>query len=140
MTTLSYKAVKDALKTILGTVTQISVVYDGEKPKLVKFPAACVSAKGHVAQLHDTVSNSKTYQHFVRIYFQTNQEQDADYEDVLESVADAAITALEHDLTLGGTCDWSLPTSGDWRGSPTAKEVPVKYIEIVVTSRARVVR
>ena len=138
--TLSYKSVKDAIITILRTVSAISVVYDGEVPKLVKFPAACVSARGHVASLHDTVSNLKTYQHFVRIYFQTNQEQDADYEDVLEGVADSAIAALEHDLTLGGTCDWSLPTSGEWRANPTAKEVPVKYIEIVVTSKARSIR
>ena len=140
MTTLSYKAVKDALVAILQGVTQIKVVYDGERPKLDKFPAACVSAKSHTATLHDTVSNSKTYQHFIRIYFQTNSTTDADYEDVLEQVADAAIAALESNLTLSGTCDWSLPTSGEWRSSPTAKEVPVKYIELVVTSRARVVR
>jgi hypothetical protein len=103
-----------------------------------QFPAACVSAAGHTAELHDTVSNRKHYQHFVRLYFRTDENNDADYEDVLESVADDVISALEHDVTLGGVVDWSLPTSGTWGHGE--KETPVRYLEITVQSEGRVVR
>lgn len=133
-----YKPIKDAIVTILGTVSSLKVVYGKEEKALAKFPAATVSAKEHVAEFHDTVANLKTYSHFVRLYFRTDEANDPDYEDVIESVADDVITALEHDITLGGAVDWSLPTSGVWKNGE--KETNVRYLEIVVASRARVVR
>ena len=59
-------------------------------------------------------------------------------EDVLENVADEVIAALEHDVTLGGVVDWSLPTSGTWGHGE--KETPVRYLELIVQSEGRVVR
>lgn len=138
MSTLAYKPVKDAIVTILQTVGSLKVVYPKEEKELADFPAACVSAKEHSAELHDTTANLKTYQHFVRLYFRTDEKNDKDYEDVLESVADDVIAALEHDITLGGVCDWSIPTSGVWKNA--VKETEVRLLEIVVASRARVVR
>lgn len=134
----NYKTTKDALVTILQTVSSLKVVYGKEEKALAAFPAACVSAKGHTAELHDTVSNRKHYQHFVRIYFRTDEANDPDYEDVLESVADDVIAALEHDVTLGGVVDWSLPTSGIWRN--VEKEGPVRCLELTVQSEGRVIR
>lgn len=140
MSTFGYKNIKDAIVTILGTVSSVEAVYGKEEKKLVQFPAACVSAKQHTAELHDTVSNRKHYEHYVRVYFRTDETNDADYEDVLESVADDVIAALEHDITLGGAVQWSIPTSGVWKADLNTKETPVRLIEIVVRSEARVVR
>jgi|SRR5882724_10699578 len=133
-----YKPIKDAIVAILGTVPSLNVVYAKEEKAIKKFPAATVSAKEHTAELHDSVANSKTYYHFIRLYFRTDETNDADYEDVLESVADSVIAALEHDLTLGGVVDWSLPTSGVWKYGD--KETNVRILEITLASRARVVR
>lgn len=133
-----YKSVKDALVTKLQAVTSLKVVYGKEEKAIAQFPAACVTAKAHTAQLHDSVANLKKYQHTINLYFRTDETNDADYEDVLESVADDVITALEADLTLGGVVDWSLPTSGNWRWA--SKETNVRVLEITFTSQARVVR
>lgn len=133
-----YKTIKDQLVAILQTVSSLKVVYGKEEKAIKQFPAACVSAKEHSAQLHDTVSNLKQYQHYVRLYFRTDEQNDPDYEDVLESVADDVISVLEHNLTLNGVVDWALPTTGTWRN--VAKESPVRMLELVITSKARVVR
>ena len=133
-----YKTIKDQLVAILQTVSQLQVVYGKEEKAIKQFPAACVSAKEHQAQFHDTVSNLKQYQHFVRLYFRTDEGNDPDYEDVLETTADAVIAAIEHNLTLNGVVDWAIPTSGSWRN--VLKETPVRMLEIVVTSKARVIR
>ncbi len=138
MSNFGYKPIKDAIVAILSTVSELKAVYGKEEKAIKQFPAACISAKEHQAELHDTVANLKSYQHYVRLYFRTDERNDPDYEDVLEITADAVITALEHDLTLGGTVDWAMPTSGLWRN--VEKETPVRMLELVVTSKARVVR
>ena len=133
-----YKPIKDAIVTVLGTVPSLKVVYGKEEKAIAQFPAATVSAKEHQASLHDTVANDKTYFHFIRLYFRTDEINDADYEDVLESCADDVIAALEHDLTLGGVVQWSLPTQGQWRN--VTKETNMRCLEITFASRARIVR
>src|SRR5258706_4702 len=42
-----YKTIKDALVSTLGSVASLKIVYGKEEKALSKFPAACVSAKGH---------------------------------------------------------------------------------------------
>lgn len=133
-----YLPVKNAIVAILETVGSLKVVYGKEEKILGQFPAACVSANGHTAEFNDLAANKKSYQHIVRIYFRTDEANDPDYEDVLESVADDVIAALEHDVTLGGVAHWSLPTSGNWLFGE--KEVPVRILELIVESKARVVR
>ena len=133
-----YKPIKDQIVSILGSVSNLAVVYGKEEKSIKLFPAACVSAKEHTAELHDTVANLETYQHYIRLYFRTDEANDPDYEDVLETTADAVIAAIDHNLTLNGTVDWCVPTSGVWRFAE--KESPVRMFEIVVTSRARIVR
>jgi hypothetical protein len=135
---LDIKAAIVAKLQPLVTAGTIKVLYGKEEKQLAQFPAVCVSNKGHTAELHDTVSNRKHYQHYVRVYFRTDEDNDADYEDVLSEVADAVIYELEHDLTLGGVADWSLPTSGEWKF--VEKETPLRCLELVVQSEARVIR
>ena len=138
MSNFGYKPIKDAIVTILQGVSSLKVVYGKEEKAIKDFPAACVSAREHSAELHDTVANLKMYSHHIRLYFRTDETNDPDYEDVLEQTADSVIAALEHDLTLGGVVDWSMPTSGVWRN--VEKETPVRMLELTLVSKARVVR
>src|SRR4051812_13105403 len=112
MPAFNYKNTKDAIVTILQGVSSLKVVYGKEEKAVKQFPAACVSASGHQNAFHDLAGNDKTYHHYVRIYFRTDEQNDPDYEDVLERVADDVIATLEHNITLNGSCDWALPTSG----------------------------
>src|SRR5690349_20600860 len=109
-----YVPVKNALVAVLQGVSSLKVVYGKEEKVLGQFPAACVSASGHENAFHDLAANDKTYHHYVRIYFRTDEANDPDYEDVLESVADDVIDTLEHNVTLNDVCDWALPTAGNW--------------------------
>jgi len=137
-----YKPVKDGIVAILNTLKPdvLKEVYTKEQKELTAFPCTTIEAKEDSADFHDTVSNLKVYQHFVRIYFRTDEKNDPDYEDVLETAVDAVKAALEHDITLGGICDWAMPTSGIWKGDPNTKNTPVRFYEMTVTTKARVVR
>jgi hypothetical protein len=133
-----YKTVKDAIVTTLQGVTSLKIVYGKEEKAIKKFPAACVSAKEHNNIYNDLAGNSRSVVHYIRLYFRTDETNDPDYEDILESVADEVINALEHDVTLGGACEFTKPTNGVWGNAD--KEVPVRMLEITLESRKREVR
>lgn len=133
-----YKSIKDQLVLICQNVASVKVVYGKEEKLLKQFPAVCVTAKEHTAEFHNSVSNMKQYQHYVRIYFPVDEHNSADYEDVLEKTADDVIVAIEHNLTLNGSVDWAVPTSGVWKAGN--KEVATRMLEIIVTSKASVPR
>lgn len=138
---MGFKTIKDQIVAILQTVSELEVVYGKEEKAIAKFPAACVSAKEHSSRFYTVGSggrNERQYQHYVRIYFRTDESNDADYEDVLESVADKVVQAFESNTTLNGSCNWSIPTSGIWRFGE--KETPVRIFELVITSTAVVKR
>ncbi len=136
-----YKTIKDQLVAILGGVSSVKVVYGKEEKKLADFPAVCISAKQHSSQ-YDSVGTSgvnlREYEHFVRVYFRTDEENDPDYEDVLEGVADDVVSALEQNVTLNSVCDYSIPVTGVWRFGN--KEVPVRIFELIVRATVRIRR
>jgi hypothetical protein len=72
------------------------------------------------------------------VYFRTDETNNPDYEDVLESVADDVINALEQNITLNNTCLYFIPVSGIWKDGQ--KENPVRYIEIVLASTIQAAR
>jgi hypothetical protein len=129
-----YIPIKNALVAVLQTVGSVAVVYGKEEAAPTSFPAACVSAKDYVSNYESLGShglNKRIYQHYIRLYFRIDEKNDADYEDVLESTADDVLAALESNtnLNLGGTCDYSIPMSGQWLDG--VKETPVRCFEIV---------
>ncbi len=133
---MGYKTIKDQLVTILQGVTSLKVVYGKEEKAVKQFPAACVSAKEHTSDFSSVGiggTNERVYKHFVRIYFRTDEANDPDYEDILENVADDVISAIEHNVTLNGACEYAIPTSGVWRFAD--KESPVRLLELVVSAR-----
>lgn len=136
-----FKLIKDQLVIIVDSIVEIKVVYGKEEKTLKQFPAACISAKENTAEYHsvgNSGSNKRTYQHYIRLYFRTDETNDPDYEDILESVADKLIDKLDTNITLNGTCNYSIASNGAWRFGE--KEVPVRVFELVVTSTAHVRR
>jgi hypothetical protein len=138
---MAYKPIKDQIVAVLQGVSSVASVSGKEEKKLTNFPAACVSAKEHSSEYHTIGSggaNKEIYQHFVRLYFRVDETNDPDYEDILESVADDVIAALRHNITLNGSCDYSLPVSGVWMEGE--KETPVRVFEIVEQATLHVTR
>ncbi len=138
---MGYKTIKDQIVAILQTVTELEVVYGKDEKALKLFPSACVSAKEHTSRFYTVGSggrNERQYQHYVRLYFRTDEVNDPDYEDILESVADKVVQAFESNITLNGVCNWAIPTSGIWRFGE--KESPVRIFELVIASTAVIKR
>ena len=141
MTTWGYKTIKDKLVELLGEVTEIKVVYGKEEKAVGQFPAACVSAISHYSRFDSMGSsgtNERVYNHLINVYFRVDENNDADYEDVLEGVADAIIAKLETDPTLGDTIEYGLPSSAVWHFGE--KETPVRVFEITFTSTVHIRR
>ncbi|HEX2910389.1 MAG TPA: hypothetical protein VH186_06240 [Chloroflexia bacterium] len=138
MSTFGYKSVKDQLVAVLQGVSSLKAIYGKEEKKLTQFPAACVSAKEHSEEYHSMNANKRQLQHIIRIYFRTDEANDPDYEDVLETVADEVIAALVHNITLNNSCDYSIPISGQWTYGE--KETPTRVFEIIELSTGHVIR
>jgi hypothetical protein len=140
---MKYKAIKDQLVTVLNTVTSLNAVYGKDAKELDNVPAACVFAKGHGSEFHTVGSggaNNTTYEHYIMVYFPTDEKDDADYEDVLTTTADDVLTALTHagGATIAGVWDYALPISGNWRFGD--KEVNERVFEIVFQSTVHLTR
>ena len=136
-----YKPIKDQIVAILQGVSSLKQVYGKEEKAPADFPAACISAKEHTSSFSSVGTggvNKREYHHFVKIYFRTDEKNDADYEDILESTADDVIAALEANITLNDTCEYAVPTTGAWRFG--TKQVPVRFLELTVTATVRVKR
>lgn len=136
-----FRTIKTQLVSILQTVSSVMVVYGKEEKELKQFPAVCISGddyQGEYLSIGTGGSNQETYQHIIRIYFRTDEANDPDYEDILESVVDDVIAVLRHNITLNGSCDWSLPISGRWDFG--TKEVPVRFFELKENATKIVIR
>lgn len=135
MSMTGYKPIKDALVTILGAVSGVQVVY-GKEPKAVgNFPAIAVSAKSD-AESYRSIgpggTNEVQYQHFVRVYFRTDEQNDPDYEDICTTIVDSVKQTLRANITLNGSCNYSIPVAGQWAYGE--KESPVRIYELTVNS------
>src|SRR5947199_102090 len=104
MANTGYKPIKDQIVAVLQGVSSLKVVYGKLEKAFSGYPAACVFAKEHMSEYQTQGGvggrNKRVYQHFIHIYFRTDENNDSDYEDVLESTADDVIAALEHNMTL----------------------------------------
>ena len=141
MSSPGYKPIKDAIVSILGTVSSLKVVYGKEEKAIKKFPAACVSAKEDIEDFNSVGeggSNEARYQHYIRLYFRTDEANDPDYEDILETCADDVKQALRSNITLNGTCEYAYPASGAWLDGQ--KEVPVRVYQITQASAVHIKR
>ncbi len=130
-----YKSIKDQIVAVLSGVTSLKHVYSKDPKSVEQYPSAGVFAMGHTGRFDSmglSGTNERVVQHVIRLYFRTDETNDPDYEDVLETVADDVLKALEANVTLNGSCEYSLPTTGNW--SYGQKETPVRIFDIVQTS------
>ena len=136
-----YKPIKDAIVSILGGVTGLKIVYGKEEKAIKQFPAACVSAQGD-DEAFDSIGSSGTNEvnirHIIRVYFRLDEQLDKDYEDILETVVDDIKQALRSNVTLNGTCEYSVPSFGQWRTG--MKETPVRVYELTNTANVHLRR
>ena len=132
-----YSSIKDAIVTILGNVTSLKVVYGKNAKALLQFPCACVYADSDSEEFNSIGtggSNEMTVKHHIDIHFRTDEGNDPDYEDILESVADDVKQALRSNVTLNSTCEYAVPAEGTWHYGE--KETPTRVYSI--TTRASV--
>ena len=141
---MSYVTLAAAIQSLLQTIPAIKVVYDYEPKELASedlsggYPAATVSALSHANAFNDIPANRRQYSFMVRLYYSTADGRDSDAETTLRSVVDGVITTLEHDVTLGGACDWARPTEGNW--SYQEREIPLRVVEVTIECMKRALR
>lgn len=128
-----YYDIANGIKTILDTVTELKAVYANEPDLLEKYPAAAVLTRGHRDSVHDTAANRRNYIFNIRIYYRADILEDA--ENILRKVVDKVLSALEADITLGGTCDFHQATNGDW--DYANKDVPVRVAVLTIEATVR---
>jgi hypothetical protein len=51
---------------------------------------------------------------------------------------DSIILTLEHDVTLGGSCEWAKPTDASW--SFQEREIPLRAVDLTIECHKRVLR
>lgn len=133
---MGYVSITSAIVSVLNGVSGIEVVYNHEPKELKQYPAATVTALSHANVFEDLAANKRVYQHKIILYYRTDVAADA--ESILQALADAVITAIEHDTTLGSTVDIANPSTGKW--AYQQRELPVRLVEITISSMQRVVR
>jgi hypothetical protein len=133
---MSYTNIRAGIVSLLQTIPEIQEVYNYEAKELAKYPSATVTNLSHKNLFADTARNRRQYSFMIRLYFRTDQPQDA--ETVLSSIADAVITKIESDITLNSTCDFAEPLEGKWLYQE--REIPVRVVEIAVTAVKQVFR
>lgn len=133
---MGYVAIKSKLIELLGAVAGIESLYDHNPNSLAPYPAATVTALGHTDRFHDTAANVRAFQFLVRLFYRTDEDQDA--EAILTDLTDKVIQQLEANVTTPGVWDIARPTTAVFRSGEG--EVPVLVSEITVTIEQRVNR
>lgn len=133
---MTYVDVGAAIETVLGTISELNIVYEYEAKQLKKYPAATVSASSHTDVFNDTASNLRTFVFTIRLYYRTDTDEDA--ESILRELTDRVIVAIETDTTLASTADFTLPTEGRWLF--IEREVPVRVVELTVQAVIHIAR
>lgn len=134
---MSYQTIKPKIIEILNTIADIAVVYNHDAKAFSKYPCATVSYSGHQNDFHDLAANRRTYNFTIRVYYETTDAAKA--EEMVGKIADLIIAAIEADVTLGGTCDWAIPTEGKMLYA-TDRDPALRLIEITVSARKRMAR
>lgn len=133
---MTYTAIAGGIKNILDGVTGLAVAYDHEPKELLQYPAATLTALSHADAFADLAANNREFVFTIRVYYRTEDASSA--ERVVRSIVDDIIAAIESDVTLRGTCDYAKPTGGTWAFGE--REVPVRYCQITIAAKKRVMR
>ena len=135
---MSYTSIGTAIYNKINGIkvsAGIASLYQQNEKALTQYPAVTISAGGHESSFSDTAANMRIYTFMVRIFVRL--ESDSTAESQIRSIADAVVTALEGDTTLGGACEWTDPA--DAIITEQNAEIPVKVCEMTLKCYKRVV-
>lgn len=133
---MGYISIKTEIMTKLQALTEINNLFDEEPKELGAYPAVAVTFMGHQDTPHDTAGNVRVFQFMVRGYYPTDVANDA--EAILGDLADKIIAALEADVTLNGSCDYTRATEGKFLYQE--REIPLRIVEITISAVKRLNR
>ncbi len=133
---MTYVSISGQIKTLLESITELNAVYDYEEKNLQKYPCATITAVAHKNEFVDLAANKRRFTFIIRLYNRTDSASDG--ERIMKIVADKVMQKIESNVTLGGSCDFAIPSEGKWGYQD--REVPVRVCEITVEALKRVNR
>jgi hypothetical protein len=129
-------AIGQALKSKIQALTDLSVTYLTEERELLQYPAVTIMTNGWKSSFADTARNNNEYYFYIRLYYRNDNIPNA--EATMRDLADKIFSALTADLSLNGTCDYSLPAMG--RPLQARRETDVYVHLISLTAYKQVFR
>lgn len=134
---MSYTNISKQIIEVLKTVNGLNAVYEHNEKNSEKFPYAIVLPESHDDTFNDTSSNVRSFTFNIFIIATTTDAQDS--ERIMRVLVDDVISKLEGNVKLNNSCDYSMPSSGRW-GYSVDRNPPIRYCNITLTARKRVVR
>jgi hypothetical protein len=139
-----FNTIRTQLKAVLNTLTgagKLSIVYEYHEGNLASFPSATFDVSDVSNDFLTNAENIRQYSWKVFVY-QDIQPGTVDLSDavrILDNVCDDIIQAIETNLTLNSTCDYSRPAVGPrmFMQSPQG-EMLVQELTIITVSSALV--
>lgn len=109
------EAIINKIKT--STEVDSSAVFDHART-IEKYPCIQVTAAGNAdSQFADTTRNSRTYNFYVDIFQERNEQGHDEAERILRTIVDDLITIFDADIYLNNTLrgrGYAKPFNGDW--------------------------
>jgi hypothetical protein len=105
--------IRAAINAKLLTVATIGVVYDHNVSKVSKYPAAMFDTVDYDNEFLTTAENLRSYTFRITLLAETKHKGLDGAKDLLDTVQNDIIIALESDITLGGVVSWCEPTLGE---------------------------
>lgn len=104
--------IRIAIKNKLQSVSSIAFVYSFHTADLEGYPAATFDLSEIENEFLTNKENLRTFSIKIVLYQEITEKGLDAAEIILNNVADAVVSAIESDLTLGGTVDWCEPLVG----------------------------
>lgn len=114
MATYDIGLLRAALKTLLGTVSSVGIVYDFAQDSLAAFPAVIFDLDNEDASMLDDANNTRTVTFRLWIICEIAEAGIAPAKNLLDSTTRDVVNVLEKisNQTLSGNCDWMIPVIG----------------------------
>ncbi len=110
----SFTAIRSAIETKLGTVSELAVVKDFHTLKTSGYPLATFEPSGHENSFLSNTDNFREYAFDIIIQQEMENVGRDDAIRILAATVDAVITAFDEDFSLGGVVQWCTPIPSNW--------------------------
>ena len=107
-------AIKTKLDSLSGSGQVLSQVYDYHETAPAGFPAATFEPSTLGNEVFTTDDNLRSYAFDIILYQEFSTMKRKDAVGILRRAVDAVVAAFDHDLTLGGACDYTIPLPGNF--------------------------